>query len=45
VPVDFFETVVLPLFRGTTGVVYILPEAGPLAEMSLTERAKQPQAN
>jgi len=26
VPVDFFETMVLPLFKNTTGIVYILPE-------------------
>jgi len=29
VPVDFFETIVRPLFKGTTGVVYILPETRP----------------
>lgn len=40
VPVDFFDTIVRPLFRGTTGIVYILPEARPLGEMLLARRAE-----
>jgi hypothetical protein len=33
VPVKFYETVVKPAFTGTSGVVYILPEIKPLAEV------------
>lgn len=31
VPVAFFEQVVLPLFKPANGIVYVLPEARPLA--------------
>ena len=30
VPAEFFDTVVVPLFRATTGIVYVLPEDKPL---------------
>jgi hypothetical protein len=30
VPVQFWQSVVLPAFRGTPGVVYVLPEVRPL---------------
>lgn len=30
VPVEFWRDVVLPLFRGTVGLVYVMPEASPL---------------
>ena len=33
VPVAFYETVVAPLFRGTAGVVYILPEVRSVEEV------------
>lgn len=33
VPVAFYEDVVSPVFRGTGGVVYILPEAGPARDL------------
>ena len=33
VPVVFYETVVGPLFKGTAGVVYVLPEAGSVEEV------------
>lgn len=33
VPVPFYETVVSPAFRGTGGIVYILPETGPAREL------------
>jgi hypothetical protein len=33
VPVAFFEKVVLPVFRGTQGIVYVLPETRPLGEV------------
>lgn len=33
VPVEFFESVVLPLFDGTNGIVYVLPESTPLHEV------------
>lgn len=32
VPVSFYETVVHPLFVGTRGIVYVLPEVRPLLE-------------
>ncbi|WP_187770713.1 hypothetical protein [Cognatilysobacter lacus] len=32
VPADFFDTVVIPAFKGTSGVVYILPEMGTARE-------------
>ena len=38
VPVAFYETVVRPLFRGTVGVVYILPEARGLEEVFFSTR-------
>ena len=33
VPVKFYEEVVQPAFNGTVGIVYILPESGPLADV------------
>ena len=33
VPVRFYEDVVSPVFRGTGGVVYILPEASPARDL------------
>lgn len=33
VPVTFFDEVVKPAFNGTIGIVYILPETRPLAEV------------
>jgi len=30
VPVDFYDTVVMPIFTGTVGIVYILPETKPI---------------
>lgn len=33
VPISFYETVVLPAFDRTDGIVYILPEVRPLAEV------------
>jgi hypothetical protein len=33
VPVAFFDTVVAPAFRATSGVVYVLPEARPAREL------------
>ncbi len=33
VPAKFFDDVVLPAFRGTTGIVYVLPEVRSLSEV------------
>jgi hypothetical protein len=33
VPVPFYEKVVSPAFKGTTGIVYVLPEVRPLKEV------------
>ena len=33
VPLPFFEGVILPLFKQTNGVVYVLPEVKPLAQV------------
>jgi hypothetical protein len=33
VPVKFFEQVVIPAFKGAAGVVYVLPETRPTAEV------------
>lgn len=33
VPVMFFDDIVAPSFRGTAGVVYVLPETRPVAEV------------
>jgi hypothetical protein len=33
VPVQFFETVVAPLFRGNGGMIYVLPETRPAREL------------
>ena len=45
VPLPFFKDVVSPTFKGTSGVVYVLPEMRPFAEVFSTydvdERAKQ----
>jgi hypothetical protein len=38
VPKDFYAKVVRPLFKDTTGVVYILPETKPLKEVFLAFR-------
>ncbi|MGZ8360449.1 MAG: L,D-transpeptidase [Allosphingosinicella sp.] len=35
VPADFFESVILPLFRPAAGIVYILPELRPLGDPSV----------
>jgi hypothetical protein len=32
-PPTFFETVLFPVFRGSQGIVYVLPEVKPLAEV------------
>jgi len=29
VPIDFFDRTVLPAFKGTKGIVYVLPEIKP----------------
>lgn len=39
VPVKFFERVVRPLFKGTNGIVYILPESAPLETIFLSAPA------
>ena len=39
VPADFYTKVVRPLFTGTRGVVYILPETKPVNEVFLAYRA------
>lgn len=39
VPSRFFETVVAPLFKGTVGIVYILPEARSVDEVFFEEVA------
>lgn len=33
VPAAFFEGIIAPTFKGTAGIVYILPEATPIAEV------------
>ena len=33
VPVKFYETVVSPVFTGTSGIVYVLPESRPVREV------------
>jgi hypothetical protein len=33
VPVPFFQEIIAPAFRGTVGIVYILPESIPIAEV------------
>jgi hypothetical protein len=33
VPADFYDGIVVPAFRGTVGIVYILPDTRPLAEV------------
>ena len=38
VPVQFFESIVRPLFRATAGIVYILPETGPIEYASFSKR-------
>lgn len=38
VPAAFYDTVVVPAFKGTVGVVYILPETGPLANVFAIDR-------
>ena len=40
VPTAFYATVVRPLFEGSTGVVYILPEIKPLSEVFLAFRSQ-----
>ena len=40
VPVDFYETIVDPLFKATAGVVYILPEMRPVEEVFFAQRSK-----
>lgn len=43
VPARFYDTVVAPLFKGTVGIVYILPETRPV-EAVFTMHAEQPPA-
>jgi len=38
VPTDFYKNVVSPLFTGTSGIVYILPDTEPLNEIFLALR-------
>lgn len=47
VPVEFFEQVVLKLFNGTNGIVYILPESAPAREFFAipVPAAKSPSAS
>jgi len=40
VPRKFYRSVVEPLFTGTSGVVYILPETRPLQEVFLAFNAR-----
>jgi hypothetical protein len=42
VPVRFYEQVVSPAFKGTYGVVYVLPETRPAREMFATQAALAP---
>ena len=42
VPVRFFEQVVSPAFKGTYGVVYVLPETRPARDMFGTQAAMVP---
>jgi hypothetical protein len=45
VPAVFYDKVVAPTFKGTVGIVYILPETRPLAEVFAIDRtASQPRA-
>jgi hypothetical protein len=41
VPVKFFDDVVAPQFRGTPGVVYVLPERRALSDVFELDRARQ----
>lgn len=45
VPKEFYETVVSPAFRGTTGIVYVLPEMRPahvvFSSYDIAERVRQ----
>lgn len=42
VPVKFFDDVVAPAFRGTAGVVYVLPETRPARELFGANEAAPP---
>jgi hypothetical protein len=42
VPVRFYDTVVAPAFKGTVGIVYILPEIRPLAAVFAIPEATAP---
>ncbi len=45
VPASFYDKVVVPAFRGTVGIVYILPETKTLAEVfAIDTRPSQPGA-
>ncbi|MES2787423.1 MAG: hypothetical protein V4684_18300 [Pseudomonadota bacterium] len=44
VPVPFYETVVSPLFKGTYGVVYILPETKPIRDVFGFQTVKGPSS-
>ena len=41
VPAAFYDTVIRPMFKGTTGIVYILPETRSASEMFFTPRPGQ----
>ena len=41
VPLAFYETVVAPLFKGRTGIVYILPEEQPIDQLFFANRAPE----
>lgn len=45
VPARFYDDIVKPLFTGTIGIVYILPEARPLGDVFPASRADTPMAS
>ena len=42
VPVDFYDTIVRPLFNATTGIVYILPETRSIEDVFFATTAVRP---
>jgi hypothetical protein len=40
VPAQFYETTVSPLFKGTAGIVYILPETRSVEDVFFAERSR-----
>lgn len=44
IPASFYAKVVRPLFKKTTGIVYILPETKPLKEVFLAYQAQGPSS-